>query len=205
MEFGSFDETYVKKLTAGDPETEAHFHSYFNQFLSFKLRSRRMDADAAADIRQETLFRVLKVLRQGNGVTQPERFGAFVNSICNNVILEMGRRAARMPQAGDDPPEIPDRAIDPERALITSERKNIVKKILNELPAKDREILRMIFFQELSREEICARLNVDAGHLRVLLHRAKARFQTQGARGGRITSQILMLLCNGTVTCVTTR
>ena len=54
MEFQTFDNEYVKRLAAGDPETEAHFHTYFTQFLSLKLRARRIDADLAGDIRQET-------------------------------------------------------------------------------------------------------------------------------------------------------
>lgn len=204
MEFRTFDDTYVKKLASGDPETEAHFHTYFSQFLSLKLRSRRIDPDTAADIRQETLFRVLRVLRTGNGVAQPERFGAFVNSVCNNVLLELGRRSAKMPDSTEESPEVQDQAMSAERSLITSERRQIVKKILDELPAKDRDILRMIFFEEASREEICARLHVEPGHLRVLLHRAKGRFQAAGAKGGRIISQILMLICNASAFRVTT-
>lgn len=205
MQFRTFDEEYVKKLSAGDPETESHFYAYFNQFLSLKLRARRIDAETAGDIRQETLFRVLRVLRHGAGVSQPERFGAFVNSVCNNVLLEMGRTAARIPEMVQESPDIPDGAVDIERAYITSERRRTVKAILDELSAKDREILRLVFFEEASREDICQRLGVEPGHLRVLLHRAKGRFQAAGSRGGRIISGILMLLCNGSGIFVTTR
>jgi RNA polymerase sigma-70 factor (ECF subfamily) len=205
LDFQTFDREYVTRLSSGDPETEAHFHTYFAQFLSLKLRSRRIDADLAGDIRQETLYRVLKVLRQGKGVSQPERFGAFVNSVCNNVLLEMGRKAAKSPDTVEDAPEIPDRSIDLERSVITAERKRTVKKILDELPKKDRDILRMVFYEEADRDEICRRLNVEPGHLRVLLHRAKARFQATSVRSGRILSQILMVICNGIVSAVTTR
>ena len=205
MEFRIFDDEYVKKLSAGDPETEGHFYAYFHQFLSLKLRYRRIDADAAAEIRQETLFRVLKVLRQGTGVAHPERFGAFVNSVCNNVLLELGRKAARSPETVQESPDIPDRAIDIERAFITDERQRIVRTILDELPAKDREILRLVFFEDVDREEICERLGVEPGHLRVLLHRAKGRCQAAGSRSGRIISGILMLLCNGSGGFVTIR
>jgi RNA polymerase sigma factor (sigma-70 family) len=163
-----------------------------------------MDPDAAADIRQETLFRVLKSIRQGGGVSHPERFGAFVNSVCNNVLLESGRKAARNPDIGEDPPEIRDQTIDLERSLITSERKRVVQKILDELAPKDRDILRMVFFEDLDRDDICRRMNVEPGHLRVLLHRAKGRFQAAASKGGRIISQILMLLCNGIASVVTT-
>ena len=204
LEFRTFDEEYVKKLAAGDPESEAHFHTYFTQFISLKLRSRRIDADTSSDVRQETLFRVLKSLRTGAGVSHPERFGAFVNSVCNNVLLELGRRAAKSPEAPETTPEIPDKAMSAERSLITAERKRTVKKILDELPPKDRKILQLVFFEEKSREEICALLGIEAGHLRVLLHRAKGRFQTAAAKGNRIISGILMVLCNGIGLRVTT-
>jgi len=204
VEFRTFDEEYVKRLASGDPETESHFHSYFTQFLSLKLRSRRLDSDKAGDVRQETLYRVLKVLRVGGGVSHPERFGAFVNSVCNNVLLELGRHSAREPGAGENPPDVPDQAMDVERSLITSERKKTVREILDRLPPKDREILRLVFFEEADREEICRKLNVEPGHLRVLLHRAKARFQTAGARRGAFISQTFILFCNVLAAAVTT-
>ena len=197
MDFRTFDDDYVKRLAAGDPETEAHFYTYFGHFLSLKLRSRHLDSDAAGDVRQETLYRVLKVLRVGSGVAHPERFGAFVNSVCNNVLLEAGRTSAKAgtsADSGEDPAEIRDRSIDLERSLITAERKGVVQKVLKELSEKDQDILRMVFFDDIDRDEICRRLQVESGHLRVLLHRAKARFQAAGLRGGRIISQILMVL-----------
>jgi hypothetical protein len=36
----SFDENYVRRLIAEDPETERHFTEYFGDLLSIKLRSR---------------------------------------------------------------------------------------------------------------------------------------------------------------------
>ena len=193
LEFRSFDAGYVARLTEGDPETEAHFNTYFSQFLSLKLRSRHVSDETACDVRQETLYRVLKVLRKGDGVAHPERFGAFVNSVCTNVMREFARRAS---DTEDYPEEVRDHAIDLERSLITAERKRMVKAVLDELPAKDREILRMVFFEEADRDEICARLKIQPAYLRVLLHRAKARFQAASAGKGSVLTQMLLLLCN---------
>src|SRR5215472_9742741 len=85
VDFCIFDAPYVQRLSEGDPATEAHFSTYFARFLTLKLRARRISPEMAEDVRQETLLRVLKSLRQGPGLTQPERFGAFVNAVCNNV------------------------------------------------------------------------------------------------------------------------
>ena len=51
------------------------------------------------------------------------------------------------------------------------------------LPDKERELLKWLFFDELDKDEICRRLNVDRNYLRVLLHRAKLRFRTEYVSG----------------------
>ena len=78
-------------------------------------------------------------------------------------------------------------------SLITAERKQIVADVLDRLKSKDREILRLVFLEENSREDICKKLGVEAGYLRVLLHRAKERFaeaylQKRGAPQARTLS-----------------
>src|SRR5579872_3766647 len=87
MEKQDFDAQYVSRLTEGDASVEHHFTAYFGQFLNIKLRRRGWATDQIEDIRQETFLRVLQVLRQKQGLEHPERLGAFVNSVCNNIIL----------------------------------------------------------------------------------------------------------------------
>jgi RNA polymerase sigma-70 factor (ECF subfamily) len=177
VEFCIFDADYVKRLAAGDPATEAHFSGYFAKFLTLKLRARRLSPQMAEDVRQETLFRVLRTLREGAGVAQPERFGAFVNGVCNNVVLEFLQRESKHPQAPENAPEQADERVDIDESLISEQSKKLVAEVLDGLASKDREILRLIFFEEEDREKICAKLGVEADYLRVLLHRAKARFE----------------------------
>jgi RNA polymerase sigma-70 factor (ECF subfamily) len=186
----------VARLAAGDPETEAHFSMYFGRFLSQKLRSRRLSGETADDVRQETLYRVLKTLRQGKGVQEPQRFGAFVNAVCNNVLLEMLHKGTRDVAVGDSLPETEDGAMRADESLITAERKRAVAGILKDLAPKDREILRLVFFEDVTREEICRRMNTDAGYVRVLLHRAKARFETAFLKSYRSFAGIMLLVCN---------
>jgi RNA polymerase sigma-70 factor, ECF subfamily len=196
LEFQTFDAEYVARLASGDPETEAHFSLYFGRFLSQKLRSRRLSAETADDVRQETLYRVLKTLRQGKGVQEPQRFGAFVNAVCNNVILESLHKGSRDVAVGDSLPEAEDRAMLADESLITEERKKAVAGILKDMAPKDREILRLVFFEDVAREEICRRMNTDAGYVRVLLHRAKSRFEAAFSKSYRSFAGIILLLCN---------
>ena len=195
VEFCNFDAEYVQRLTGGDPRTESHFSAYFEKFLFVKLSARGVSRDVAEDIRQETLLRVLKTLRQGSGVSQPERFGAFVNAVCNNVLLEFQHKGLKHPQIAADAPEPADDRVNLDAALVTAQRKHAVDRVLRELPSKDREILRMVFFEEADRREISGKLQVAPEYLRVLLHRAKARFEAAYVRRHGASAAGLSLLC----------
>jgi RNA polymerase sigma factor (sigma-70 family) len=198
VELHTFDADYVAKLASGDSATESHFGAYFAKFILLKLRARRVAPEMAEEVCQETLLRVLKALRHGSGVSQPERFGAYVNAVSNNVLLELSHKQARHPPIDEDAPEPADDAVDVETAMITDQRKRLVRSILDEMPPKDRDILRMVFFDEADREAIAARFKIEPGYLRVLLHRAKSKFQAAYVRKqGRFGHGIsLFILCN---------
>src|ERR1035441_4599068 len=97
MEKQDFDAQYVSRLTEGDASVEQHFTAYFGEFLGIKLRRRGWAHHEIDDIRQETFLRVLQVLRQKKSLEHPERLGAFVNSVCNNIIFEFYKARARHP------------------------------------------------------------------------------------------------------------
>lgn len=177
MELHEFDAAYLNRLREGHADTERHFASYFGQLLLIKLRARGRPWHLAQDICQETFARVLKAVRSPEGIQKPERLGAFVNSVCNNVLLEHLRAETRhrTPDEPDQP--IQDGAPDPQDQLITKERKEAVRQVIEDLPPRDRDLLRALFLEEQDKSEVCARFGVEPGYLRVLLHRAKARFK----------------------------
>jgi RNA polymerase sigma-70 factor (ECF subfamily) len=176
VEFFSFDSQYLERLRAGDAATEQHFVAYFEQLLRIKLRSRVLPSDKVEDLRQETFIRVIASVRK-DGVRQPERFGAFVNSICNNVLLEHYRSSGRSQPMDDSHLEIPDKVLDLEGALYSKESAKHVRQILDEMPKRDRDLLRALFFDEKEKDAICAELGVNRDYLRVLLLRAKDKFK----------------------------
>ena len=101
MQLQSFDESYVQRLQAGDFRTQEHFVAYFSELIQLKLRSRLNSQQAIEDVRQETFTRVFAALRDGK-IRQPERLGSFVNSICNNVLLEHYRSSSRDDSLDDE-------------------------------------------------------------------------------------------------------
>ena len=171
-----FNRDYLRRLANGDDAVEHHFSSYFGCLLLLKLRGRIRSPQLAEDIRQETLLRVLQIVRNA-GVQHPERFGAFVSAVCNNVMMELLRGEIQHESFGPKF-EPADETVDLEFSLVTKQRRREVDAILEELSEKDRELLRMFFLEECDRSEICKRFNVGENYLRVLLHRAKLRFRS---------------------------
>jgi RNA polymerase sigma-70 factor (ECF subfamily) len=177
VEFFAFDKAYVERLRDGDPLTEKHFVAYFEQLVQMKLRARMMASHEVEDLRQETLIRVFAALRKQDGVRRPESFGAFVNSVCNNVLSEYYRSAAKDQPTEDPRLEVPDRVFDLEGMLVTKQFSEHVRRILDEMPPRYRELLRAIFLEERDKDEVCREFRVDRDYLRVLLHRAKGKFK----------------------------
>ena len=95
MEFVTFDGEYVRRLTDGDAETERHFTAYFSELIRIKLRSKLKSPHLIEEVRQETFLRVLNTLKRKGGLEHPERLGAFVNTVCNNVMMESIRGESR--------------------------------------------------------------------------------------------------------------
>jgi len=180
LQFESFDAGYIESLRAGDHRTEEHFVGYFTELLHLKLRSRLKSSHAIEDVRQETFARVLRVLRSEGSLRNPERLGAFVNTVCNNVLLEHYRSSSRSQSIDEEgQPELPATGIDVLDAVAQNQLKAKVQEILVELQPRDRELLKAVFLEDRDREEICRQFGVDREYLRVLLYRAKQEFKTE--------------------------
>ena len=116
------------------------------------------------------------ILRK-RGLASAESLGAFVNSVCNNVLFETYRSGSRVTPLDEDLEEPQEQRPSAESNLMAAEERSRVREVLAGLPAKDQELLRLLFFEDRDKDAICRELNVDRNYLRVLLHRAKAHFR----------------------------
>src|SRR5436305_4491737 len=176
LDFHQFTESYLHGLRAQDVTTEAHFVSYFSRILQSKLRRRLACPEHIKDVQQETLLRAWAAVRAEGGIRQPERFGAFVSSVCNNILRESYRSRARIKPLDDLQRDPTDQSLTPDGMLLAEETKLRVQRVLAKLPGKDQKILRAVFFEQRDKNEVCMELGVSREYLRVLLHRAKQQF-----------------------------
>ena len=180
MQFHAFDAGYVESLCAGDFATQDHFVRYFTELLHLKLRSRLRSPQAIEDVRQETFARVFASLRKGGALRQPDRLGAFVNTVCNNVLFEHYRATSRSDSLDDEgQPELPATGMDALGQVTAEQLRTKVREILVQMPPKERDLLKAVFLDERDRDEVCRDFGVDREYLRVLLFRAKQEFKTE--------------------------
>jgi len=183
-----FDESYVNALRDRVPATEAHLVAAFGTPVRAKLYMRLRSPTLVEDGAQETFLRVFAFFRAGKTLDNPASLPGFVHSVCHNVALELLRSRSRYEQMPEDAPEPADTGNDPERNVAARETQVLIRQILDELPPRDRELLRRVFLEEEDKDRVCSDLHVDRGYLRVLLHRARLRFKAALLAGGRVAS-----------------
>jgi RNA polymerase sigma-70 factor (ECF subfamily) len=195
LEFFPFDGDYVRRLTESDAETERHFVGYFSPLLLTKLKQRLRSCEQLEDLRQEVFLRVFRALRQGPGLRRPECLGAYVYSICNNVVMEYLRRKSKPEQWDERVEERRDPGLCLETELVNEEQNRQVRRLINRMTPKDRFLICAIFLDERDKDEVCREQGVRRDYLRVLLHRAKKRFrqllaETQTAAAHPLVSRL---------------
>jgi RNA polymerase sigma-70 factor (ECF subfamily) len=106
-------------------------------------------------------------------------------------MMELLRASTRHPAMPDDAHQLVDRTANPEGEVVTHERKELVRTVLDELPEKDQRILRAVFLEDVDKAEVCKRFDVNRDYLRVLVHRAKIRFRAAMDKDGPVRRENL--------------
>jgi len=125
------------------------------------------------DLVQETLVRFLRA-EQRHLIRNTDEFGAFLNGVCRNVILEYRRRIRREPPIDPDVP-IPDAGFRPDAEIF--EMRDAIENGLSELAERDRAILRSLYLEGREKDDICRDWGMSDAQFRVVLFRAKERFR----------------------------
>jgi RNA polymerase sigma-70 factor (ECF subfamily) len=145
--------------------------------------------DQAENLRQETFARVMAEVHRKGGISQPQQFGALFVSIFNSVLMEFYRPYARK-QLMDESTDTPDKALDLDGMLVTKQSAEQVRRILDAMPKRDRDLLRAIFLEEREKEAICREMGVDPEYLRVLVRRTKLAFNETYSTQVRLWSEV---------------
>lgn len=125
------------------------------------------DEDTANDVFQDTFIKVIVKLR--NGLYAPTgKFGAWCMRIAHNVIMDLyrGKRNDHIVEANEDN-DISNMSFEGmeemniEQSYINDQVLRDVRKIMNQLPSPQREVVFMRFYQQMSFKEIADVTNVS--------------------------------------------
>jgi len=145
---------------------------YAARIRGYGLRHLR-DRAAAADLVQHVLIAVLQAVRAGR-VAEPTRLDAYVLGTCRNAVLEMRRGDARRVRLAERAREGLPEGFDPKWEAPDQRR---LEHCLQLLEARDRAVVLATFVEDRDADEIGAALQLTAGNVRVIRHRALARLQ----------------------------
>ncbi len=179
-----FDENYLQALRDRDPDAENLLIAHFSRPVQLKLRVRLRSPDLIQDAHQETFLRVIRYFSSGKTLDNPASLPGFIHSVCHNVALEFLRSHTRQPQVPENAPDVADSSPGPDRQLSSVQSAEMVKRVLEEMPEKDRQLLRRVFLDEEDKDLVCREFQVDRNYLRVLLHRARNRFRSAMKQDG---------------------
>jgi RNA polymerase sigma factor (sigma-70 family) len=174
-----FHADYIERLKARNSAIEEHFVCYFRPRLRSLLWRNGARVDEVEDLQQETFVRVLATIESCKAIHFPERFGGFVGAVCQNTLRERFRRDKHYAELDDSASTVPDERQDQHALLLAQERGKIVRRIISRLSPRDQAVLRAAFWEQKSTGEICRELGLSRGCVRLLLYRAKRRFEEQ--------------------------
>lgn len=125
------------------------------------------------DIVQEAMARFL-VAAQQDKVKNPDAAGAFLLGVCRNVISEYRRRSKREDPMPEVVPEPPGKSLPPTDLF---DYREAIARAMEQLPQRDRDILRAFYLEEKTKEDIMAQTGLTDQNFRVILFRAKEKFR----------------------------
>jgi RNA polymerase sigma-70 factor (ECF subfamily) len=158
-----------------EAQLEQHHEAAFGWALSCCDRDRPM----AEDVLQATYLKVL----DGRAVfRERSSFKTWLFAVIRRTAAEQRRRRAILrfvPLARlEGRVERRSTAPDPEAVLVSTERTAQLVAALDKLPSRQREVLHLVFYQELSVAESAEVLGVSVGTARTHYERGKSRLRT---------------------------
>lgn len=172
------DASLVKEYISGNENAlEILIYRHKQRIYSF-IYSKVLDKDITEDIFQDTFIKVIRTLKRGK-YNEEGKFLPWVMRIANNLVVDYFRKNNRMPKfnATTDGFDIfsvlTDGSLNAEKALIKDQIYSDVKKLIDELPDDQREVVLMRLYNDMSFKEISkitgVSINTALGRMRYAL------------------------------------
>jgi RNA polymerase sigma-70 factor (ECF subfamily) len=171
------DALLVKNYIAGNENALAILINRHQSKIYGFIYSKMADRDVADDIFQDTFMKVIKTLKS-NSYNEEGKFLPWVMRISHNLIVDHYRKNKKMPMLRETEEfsifsVLTDSSLNVEGRIITDGIENDLKKIIQELPDDQKEVLMMRIYQDYSFNEIAeltgVSINTALGRMRYAL------------------------------------
>ena len=179
----------VVRLIRGDGNAWQLFVQQFGRLIRARVADvarsfgRGHDASGIDDATAEVFAALLKnenaALRAFEGRSSLTTYLAVISTRCATRTYAAKRNFVASDQEQDfqELPNSESRNADPIHPVLAAEQKSKIKRVLADLPDKQRRIVELFYLQELSYAEISERLGIPLGSVGVTLKRAEAKLR----------------------------
>lgn len=173
----------VERIRTGETDGMEELYQLFSKGIRFYL-CRQLGPQELEDKVHDTFLVVVQAIRRGD-LREPERLMGFVRTVVRRQVaahIDKLVHVRREQMDLESSVRIPDPAENPEQSAIFQQRAKLIRRVLNELGDRDREILTRFYLREQGQEQICSEMALTETQFRLLKSRAKARFGELGKK-----------------------
>ncbi|QFZ55904.1 sigma-70 family RNA polymerase sigma factor [Oceanihabitans sp. IOP_32] len=171
------DAVLVNSYIKGDERAlETLVNRHKQKIYSF-IYSKVYDRDITEDIFQDTFIKVIRTLKRG-AYNEEGKFLPWVMRIAHNLVIDFFRKNNRMPKFDNHGDfsifsVLSDSSLNAEKTLIKAQVEQDVRRLVEELPDDQKEVLLMRMYNDMSFKEISERtgvsINTALGRMRYAL------------------------------------
>lgn len=177
MSTSSTDALLVNAYISGNEKALSQLIERHQQRVYSFIYSKVMDRDVTEDIFQDTFIKVINTLKKGS-YNEEGKFLPWVMRISHNLIIDHFRRNTRMPKFENNDDfnifsVLSDSELNIEKRIIKNQVEEDVRKLIEELPEDQKEVLVMRIYKDMSFKEISEQtgvsINTALGRMRYAL------------------------------------
>ncbi len=171
---GVADATKTRATVVNRAEVEQQLEALHSASFAWALGLCGRDVEDAQDVLQETYLKILegKARFDGRSTLKTWLFAVIRRTAATRCRLGWVRELRFIHR---DVSAVPDGHDSAERRVIHSERTSALLAALNRLARRQREVIELVFYHDMTIEEAAAVAGVSVGTARVHYHRAKRR------------------------------
>ncbi|WP_432410314.1 RNA polymerase sigma factor [Rasiella sp. SM2506] len=171
------DASLVSAYMQGNESALGDLITRHKQRIYSFIYSKVFDRDVAEDIFQDTFIKVIRTLKRG-AYNEEGKFLPWVMRIAHNLVIDHFRKGNRMPKFENNDDfnifsVLSDGSLNAEKRLIKCQVEDDVRRLIQELPEDQKEVLIMRMYKDMSFKEISEQtgvsINTALGRMRYAL------------------------------------